>query len=330
MHFAILGGTRFLGRHVLDALAARGHRVTVFHRGTSEPQGLAQAEHVHGDRATDLDRLADRRFDAVIDTSGYTPDVAGKSVAFFHGRTDRYLFISSVSAYANPDGAGSVDEDSDVATLPEGASATEMRPETYGALKALCELEVRAAFPEGGIIVRPGLIAGPHDPTDRFTYWPLRVRDGGDVLAPDSPDLFVQLIDVRDVAAFCVTLLENRATGTFNATGPRDTVTMGEVLDACKRAANSDARFVWASETFLLEHEVGPWMELPLWIPAGEMRWIVRADTSRALTAGLKIRGLNETVADTLAWARNRSRDELQAGMKSERETELLRELRSS
>lgn len=330
MQIAVLGGTRFLGRHLVAALAARGHSVTVFHRGTSEPEGLAQAEHIHGDRAMDLDRLGNRRFDAVIDTSGYTPDVVARSVAFFRGRAGRYLFISSVSAYANPGGDASVDEDSDVAVLAEGASTTEMIPETYGALKALCELEVRAAFPDGAIIVRPGLIVGPHDPTDRFTYWPIRVRHGGDVLAPDSPELFVQFIDVRDVAAFCVTLLENGATGTFNATGPRDVVTIGEVVNACKRAANSDARFVWASEKFLLEHEVGPWMEMPLWVPEGEMRWIVRADTSRALSAGLKIRALGETVADTLAWARDRSRDELQAGLKSDREAQLLRELQRS
>lgn len=320
----ILGGTRFVGRHLLEVLEARGHRVTLFHRGQNEPDGLPQAEHVHGDRAGDLGRLRDRHFDAVIDTSGYTPDVVGASAAYFHELADRYLFISSVSVYAKPAAADApLDERSAVETLPAGESTTEMKPQTYGALKALCEDRVRAAFGDRAIVVRPGLIAGPYDPTDRFTYWPVRVRDGGIVLAPprDAP---VQFVDARDLAAFCVRLLETKASGTYNVTGPRGALTIGDVLESCDRASRAGARFVWATEAFLDANEVAPWMELPLWIPQGEMRYIVQADVSRALAAGLEVRALDRTVADTLAWARVKKREELTAGMKADREAELL------
>lgn len=320
----IVGGTRFVGRHLLEALVANGHRVTLFHRGQNEPEGLPQVEHVHGDRAGDLGRLGDRSFDAVIDTSGYTPDVVGASAAFFHERTERYLFVSTISVYAKPtDPEAPLDERAAVEALPAGASTTEMKPDIYGALKALCEERVRAAFGERAIVVRPGLIVGPYDPTDRFTYWPVRVREGGDVLAP-PPDAPVQFVDARDLAAFCVRLLEKKASGSFNVTGPRGALTIGDVLASCERASRAGARFVWAGEAFLNANEVAPWTEFPLWLPEGELRYIVQTDVSRALAAGFEVRALDSTVADTLDWARVKKREDLTAGMKAEREAELL------
>lgn len=327
MNVLILGGTRFLGRHVAQKLAERGHRVTLFHRGENEPAGLGPAEHIHGDRNADLGRLGERHFDAVVDTSAYTPGTVDRAIERFGGRDLRYLFVSTVSVYASPGKGGApVNESSPRQSLPESASATEMVPETYGALKALCEDRIAAAFGEKATIVRPGLIVGPFDPTDRFTYWPVRFAEGGDVLAPGPPERVTQFIDARDLADFCVRLLEEDASGTFNAVCPPGMVTFGDVFDACARAANTGARPVWVDDAFLLRHDVGPWMELPLWIPGDEDAWLSHVDSSRARAAGLRARPVFETVVDTLGWARGMKRDEMKAGLKTEREAALLRD----
>jgi 2'-hydroxyisoflavone reductase len=202
----------------------------------------------------------------------------------------------------------------------------EITGETYGPLKALCELAVQNIFGDGTLIVRPGLIVGPHDPTDRFTYWPVRIARGGDVLAPEKPDVPVQIIDVRDLSDFIIKLIEGKSTGVFNATGPDRELTLGMMLETCKQVSGSDANFKWASVEFLNQNKVEPWSDMPVWVPdTMEDAGFSRMDISKALAAGMKIRPLAETVRDTLDWASARSSDyEWKSGLKPEREAGLL------
>jgi 2'-hydroxyisoflavone reductase len=320
----VLGGTIFLGRHAVEALRRRGHEVVLFTRGLHGVELFADLERITGDRSESLAALGDRSFDAVIDTSGYLPEAVRASARHFAGRANRYLFVSSVSAYETglP---GPIGEDA-----PEAELTAEMprdpRGEAYGPLKVLCEREVRASFgSQRSIVVRPGLIVGPHDPSDRFTYWPRRVAEGGDVLAPEPPEAPVQFVDARDLAEWFVTMLESGAAGTYNATSPADQFTFECVLAACRDATQSDARFVWVDPAFLEAEGVGPWMELPLWIPAslGEPGFY-DVDVRRALASGLSIRRLDETVRDVLAWLRERPPPEWKAGLAPERERALL------
>jgi 2'-hydroxyisoflavone reductase len=273
-----------------------------------------------------LERVGNRTWDAVIDTSGYTPDVVERSARFFANRTHRYLFVSTISVYdeSRTDGP---DEDAPLHVLPRDVDRTQFNVEYYGALKALCEAAVRSTFRHRASIVRPGLVAGPHDPTDRFTYWPLRVDAGGDVLSPVSRKEPVQYVDARDLAAFCTHLLECDDGGTYNCVVPRDTLTFGDLLDACVRVSSTKPRFIWGDAEFLRKNEVNPWSDLPLWIPADQPhRAIQRADSVRALVRGLKIRPLLETARDTLNWARADGKrfGNLDAGLTPEREIGLL------
>lgn len=322
----VLGGTVFLGRHVVETLLARGHHVTLFHRGQSGRELFPDVERVLGDRASDLDRLpAGVRWDAVIDTSGYVPSVVAASAQTLRDRANSYVFVSSVSVY---DVAQSrIDESSPMPDLPPDASREVMVPETYGALKRLCELEVIAAFgPERTLVVRPGLIVGPYDKTDRFTYWPLRFARGGDVLVPDDADAPVQWIDVRDLGEFIVHAVARGLHGEVNAVGPALPATLRELLDACARAANQHCRIVPVPVDFLRTQGVSGWSDLPVWVPLGEgADGIARVDPSRGIAMGLRHRPLAETVADTLAWARTeRAGAPLKAGLAPEREAELL------
>ncbi len=326
MNVLILGGTRFVGRHIADALTARGHVVTLFNRGRSNPQAHVELEQIRGDRTADLGRIGERKWDAVIDTSGYTPDVVERSARYFANRAHRYLFVSTISVYDESQNNGP-DEDAPLHVLPRDADPTEFNAEYYGALKALCEAVVRSTFRHRASIVRPGLVAGPYDPTDRFTYWPVRVDAGGEILAPVSPSEPVQYIDVRDLAAFCVHLLECDDGGTYNCVIPRDTLMFGDLFDACVRVSASDAKFIWADAGFLREHEVNPWSDLPVWIPVDQPhRSIQRANSNRALVRGLTVRPLMETVRDTLSWARANGKrlGTLSAGLAPECEKQLL------
>lgn len=304
MDVLILGGTRFVGRHLVDALLARNHGVTLFNRGRSAPGLFPGVEELHGDRDGDLAPLAERRWDAVIDTSGYVPRIVRQSCELLQGRVDRYVFISTISVYADL-AADELDEGSALAPLPD--PATEDVPAHYGALKGACEREVVAAFGERALIVRPGLIVGPFDPTGRFSYWPLRLAEGGEVLAPGAPDAPVQFIDVRDLAEWIVRAVTRGPGGVFNATGPATPMTMAGFLDACARVVGSSAhppRFTWCSESFLLDQGVAPWTGLPLWVP-DESAGIHRVSVRRALDAGLSFRTAGETARDTLAWCRS-------------------------
>jgi 2'-hydroxyisoflavone reductase len=246
-------------------------------------------------------------------------------------RVARYVFISSISAYRSFD-AAKIAEDAPLAPPPVPMPES-MTPETYGALKAMCEGVVRDRYAERSLVVRPGLIVGPHDRSDRFTYWPVRVARGGRVLAPGRPDRLTQFIDVRDLAEWIVRLLEDGASGVVNATGPRTPVTMEDVLNECRAASASDARFEWVPDDFLVAQGVDPWIALPLWIPESDSssRGLMACSIDRALAMGLTFRPLARTILDTLAWARTRAPDhEWKAGLSAEREATLLAKWRAS
>ncbi len=237
-----------------------------------------------------------------------------------------YVFISSVSVYADFDVAG-IDEGYPVSTM-EDETVEEITGETYGPLKALCEKTVEAIYPAGALILRPGVIVGPYDHMDRFTYWALRVARGGDVLAPVGPDEPAQFIHARDLADFALKSIEEKRTGTFNLVGPEQPCSFGELLEACKRVSDSDANFFWVSEEFIEEHDIAPWSELPLWVPKSDSRGLSMVSNAKAQAAGLEFKPVEEIVHETLRWARALPSDyEMRAGLKPERETELLKKL---
>jgi len=285
----VLGGTVFLGRHVVEAALADGHRVTMFSRGLTQPDLFPHIERIHGDRDGGMGALAGRRWDVVIDTCGFVPRVVAQSMALDAGR---YVFVSSISACADL----SRPFDETAALLPP--VDTEDVGVAYGALKAACERVVQERFGGDAVIVRPGLIGGPHDPTGRFTYWPVRIAEGGDVLAPAPPDAPVQVIDVRDAARWLVRV---ESGGVYNAVGP--STTMGRLLDTARRTLGSDARLVWVQPEHLAGVE--PWTELPLWLTSPAHQGMMRASCARAIAAGLDLRPIEETIRDTLAWARD-------------------------
>lgn len=324
MRVLILGGTKFLGRHLVDAALARGHAVTTFTRGAHDDVLPPAVERLNGNRDGDMSALAGQRWDAVIDTSGYVPHVVGASVRLLAEQADFYVFVSSISVYKDWPGVSAIDESHAVGVL-EDPSVEEVNGETYGPLKALCEREFEAAFNGRCAIVRPGLIVGPYDPTNRFTYWPDRVARGGEILAPGRPENLTQIIDARDLADWIVTLAERQTTGTFNATGPDHPLTMVSALETMREVSGNDARLTWVSDGFLERNEVGAWMEMPLWIPEKEGPGVGDVNCGRALAAGLTFRPLEETVRDTLAWRKTLPADaEWPAGLKPDREKELL------
>jgi 2'-hydroxyisoflavone reductase len=324
----VLGGTRFVGRHLVEAALARGHEVTLFHRGRTNPGLFPAAERILGDRAAALSALEGRRWDAVLDVNGYLPREVRASARLLAGAVDLYVFISTISVYADVGRRGR-DEESPLKPWPAGAEeATEWNPETYGGLKALCERGVDAALPGRALVVRPGLLVGPHDPTTRFPYWPWRIARGGEVLAPVAPDLPVQLLDVRDLASWVLRSAELGRTGTYNTARP---LTLGEVLETCRTVACSDAVFTWVSESFLLEHGVEPWTGLPLWLSEGAAGFHT-VDNRKAVAAGLTFRPLAETVRDTLTWLEEAGGLHAPPNggpLTPEREAELLREWRA-
>jgi 2'-hydroxyisoflavone reductase len=313
-----LGGTKFLGRATVEAALERGHDVTLFTRGETNPDLFPEAEKLRGDRSADLSALAGRSWDAVLDTSGYFPGAVRASADALRDAVGRYLFVSSVSAYA--DFSDGPSEGSTRAQLAEGHPDDEMLSEyeNYGALKALCEDAVGEVFGERAVIVRPGLIVGPHDPTGRFTYWPHRIARGGDFVVPAPSSGQFQLIDARDLGAWLVDLCEDDASGAFNATHPG--FTWAELVEAGLRVTGSAARPVWIDGDWLAEQGVGEWMELPMWLQDPEWVGMNRTDVSRAVGAGLAFRPLDDTVRDTLEHAETTE----DAGLRPDRERELL------
>lgn len=325
MRLLVIGGTRFVGRHLVDAALARGDAVTLFNRGQSGP-APAGAEQRTGDRRADLSALADGTWDAVVDTCGYLPREVAAMADALRGRVQRYVFVSSVSVYAST--ATGNTEDDPVATIDDPDTEV-VDGRTYGALKALCEVALIDALGAQATIVRPGLIVGPHDPTQRFTYWPARLAravDGGPVLAPGHPDAPVQVIDARDLAAFMLRLIDDDRHGTYNAVGP--TLTMGQVLQACARAAGVQPDLRWIDMATLQDRGLQPWSDLPLALPDDtDHAGFMRTDASRARAAGLHTRPLAQTVEDTLAWWRSLPPEAQRfdrAGLDPRRESEVL------
>jgi nucleoside-diphosphate-sugar epimerase len=315
MRILVLGGTRFLGRAIVESALEQGHEPTLFNRGLTGADLFPDVEKLRGDRSSDLTALEGGEWDAVIDVAAYFPDDVRRSTEALTARTERYVFVSSVSVYADQ-------------SVPqhEGAAVLELQPgderddgaETYGARKAACERIVEEAFGDAALMVRPGLIVGPHDPTGRFTYWPHRIARGGDVLAPASPDYAVQFVDVRDLGDWIVRATADGLGGTFNATG--ESMQLGGLLDACIRVTGSDARLVWVPSDRLLEAGAEEWMGVPLWIVSPGWEAVNRVPVSKALAAGLTFRTLDETILGALHEAETVDG----VGLTTERERELL------
>lgn len=322
MKLLILGGTVFVGRHLVEVALARGHTVTLFNRGQHNPELFPEVEKLRGNRDGELAALANRQWDAVIDTCGYIPRAVKASATQLANQVGHYTFISTISVYPDYSQAG-LDETAAVGVLAD-PTVEEVTGETYGPLKALCEEAAEAAMPGRVLTIRPGLIVGPYDPTDRFTYWPVRVAQGGEVLAPGEPMQQVQFIDVRDLAAWTIGQVEAKNTGIYNATGPAYPLPIQQFLHACNDVGGNLAQLTWVSEPFLLEKEVGAFVEMPLWVPAA-MAGLEQINCQKAINAGLTLRPLPTTIRDTLLWHTTRDEShQWRAGMAPERESELL------
>jgi len=333
----IIGGTIFLGRRIVEAALARGHEVATFSRGRHGAGIHPDVTALKGDRNDDLSALGGRHWDAVIDTCGYVPGSVRRVMdALDRGSVAHYTFVSSVSVYADRPAAG-CDEGAPVAAItPEQlkeaeAMATGERATArtygamYGALKALCERAAEERMPGKVLNVRPGLVVGADDYTDRFTYWVRRVGHGGEVLAPGRPERRVRVIDARDLAEWLVRMAEARTAGVFNATGAEEVLTFGDMLDVCRTVSGRDTRFSWVGEKYLLDNGVQPWSELPLWI-ADAHNGIFEIRNDKAIAAGLTFRPIGDTVQNTLQWDRTRPQDQpLQAGLSRDREQALLK-----
>jgi 2'-hydroxyisoflavone reductase len=327
----ILGGTGFIGPHQVAYALARGHRVTLFHRqrGVSPPD----VEELTGDRErNDYGSLRGRTFDVCIDNPASVPHWVRDAGAALKGNVGHFIFVSTLSVYEAETTPGT-DESAPRARYsgvdPMAETLADLRKNLalYGPLKALSEDEARKQFGSTATIVRPGLIVGPGDRSDRFTYWPVRLARGGKVLVPPLKDP-VQLIDVRDLAEWTIRLAEQRGCGQFNAIGPDHELSFGAMLDAIRTVTPSQAEFCEAPLAFLEQHRVEPWSDLPVWIPGqGDMAGFHRRSNARAVAAGLTFRPLATTAADTLAWWERQSAERKAApaaGLKPEREAELL------
>ena len=323
MKILVLGGTLFVGRHVVEAAVARGHEVTLFNRGRTGPDLFPGVETLHGDRdAGDLDSLRRGTWDAVVDTSARLPRWVRDAAAVLGDSVGHYTFVSSGSVYADTSAAGT-NETSPVLTLEDETVEEITSAEVYGGLKVLCERVLEEILPRRSLAVRAGLIVGPYDMSGRFTYWVHRIARGGDVLAPEPRDQPVQLIHGRDLADWILDMAERRETGVLNATGPEQPLTMEGVLEAIREETGADVRLVWVDEGYLLENGVEAWSDLPLWLAPGEnpdSANFLAVDVSKAIAAGLRYRPLAETIRETLEQAETSPR----AGLDPVRERELL------
>jgi len=320
----ILGGTGFLGPALVEVALARGHALTLFNRGKTRPHLFPEVEKLRGDRDGGLDVLKGRTWDAVIDNSGYLPRLVKASAELLAPAAGHYLFVSSISVYRDdiPPGA---DETAPVATMAD--LANEDVRANYGALKARCEQAAEKAMPGRVAVIRPTLIVGPDDPTDRFTYWPVRLVRGGEVLAPGDGLDPVQVVDVRDLAVWMVGVVERKVTGVFNAAGPKETLTMKAMLEGCQAGLGAKAALTWLPAPFLAAQRVAPWDDMPSWIPRGPDAGMNQVSNARAVAAGLTFRPIADTARDTMAWWKTlpeERRAKLRAGLSADREREVL------
>lgn len=305
MKILILGGTRFLGRHLAQRALDAGHQVSLLHRGQSGPGLFPRAEHHIADRDGDIAAaLAGGTWDVAIDTSAYFPRQVRSVAAALAGRVGQYQLVSTISVYAGFDAAGNA-EDAPLQTLADAELQTAVSGENYGGLKALCEAEAQAAFGTRCLISRPGLLVGPFDPTGRFTWWAQRfvraAAGDGEVLAPGTADAPMQCIDCRDAAAWMLLQAETGTGGVFNLTGPERAATMGDLMTTAQQALAPQARLLWVGEDFLLGEGVAPWSDVPVWLPRAQAG-LHRTHIGRALASGLRCRPLAQTLADTAAW----------------------------
>lgn len=327
----ILGGTRFIGLHMTSLALERGHQLTFFNRGKTHTDKFPEIERIKGDRNGEIDGLKDRKWDVVIDNSGYVPRHARLSAGLLAPNVRQYIFISSISVY--PNFAEPRDEKSAVGKLKD-ETVEKVDGETYGPLKALCEQAVEKAMPGRTCVIRPGLIVGPDDNTDRFTWWPARAARGGEFIAPGSPGDAFQIIDVRDLAAFTIKVAEENVTGTYNLVSNPNGFKFGELTNACIAAANEQAKpataptATWIPADFLEAQKVEPWSEMPVWLPPkGDEAAFAGTSNAAALAKGLKISPLEKTVDDTMAWHLARpaeEREKLKSGIAPEKETAVL------
>jgi 2'-hydroxyisoflavone reductase len=323
MKMLVIGGTRFLGRTLVETAVKQGHELILFNRGQTNPELFPDVERLKGDRDGDLAVLKDRNWDVVVDTCGYVPRIVKKSADLLVDSTEQYIFISSISVYSDFSKPG-LDEKSPLGKLKD-ETVEQVTNETYGPLKVLCENVVEETYPGRSAILRCGLIVGPYDPTDRFTYWPVRIRQGGEVLAPSPPHMQVQFIDATDLAHFILLLAKKRISGKFNTTGPAEKITMQEFLDTCNSTAGNKASLTWVSEEFITSKDVD---HIPVWTPK-EWRGIFQANCTKAIHAGLSFRPLEQTIETTLNWHTTRPSDyELKVGLKRDKEKELLEKWR--
>jgi len=303
----VLGGTGFIGPHVTEVALARGWKVTHFNRGKRDPDGVESVETLHGDRKGQLDSLKDRRWDAVIDNTGYIPKYCKMSADLLAPNTGYCLYISSISAYASFEKPNDIGSPTGVL---DNLDQEEITNETYGPMKALCEQYVRDAYGRRCSIVRPGYIVGPLDPTDRFTYWPVRFARGGDMAVPGTAADPIQIVDVRDLAAFMMGLVERQVVGDFNAVTPPGAITMGSLMDTSRKVTGADTQLTWIDEDFLAANLKPEEMNFAPW---GPMRGVEAGGSLTGIQAsvdqGLKARSLEETVRDTLAWHETRPED---------------------
>src|SRR6266481_186482 len=331
LRILILGGTGFTGPYQVRYALSRGHKITTFNRGKTHKNELPEGvEQLIGDRNGQLDALKNRRWDVVIDNPTTLPAWVRDAAQLLKGNVERYVFISTISVYGEV--KQGVDESAPLAKYegqdPYKETLEAMKAsgfKTYGPLKALSEKETEKWFPGKALIIRPGLIVGPHDETDRFTYWPVRIDRGGEVLAPGNPSDPVQFIDARDLAEWTIRMAESRETGIYNATGPAKPLEIVAMLDGIKGALHSNAKFTWVSEEFLTQQKVEAWSDMPVW--TGKESGLARASISRGLSKGLTFRPLSDTTRDTLVWFKSLPQDrqsKLRAGLTPECEVEVL------
>lgn len=334
LRILILGGTGFTGPFQVRYALERGHKVTVFNRGKTHPgETPKEVEQLIGDRNGQLDALKNRQWDVVIDNPTMLPAWVRDAAQILKGNVERYVFISTISVFGDTSKAG-IEESAPLAKYTGADPMIETRDTViaskfalYGPLKALSEQEAEKWFPKQTLVIRPGLIVGPRDETDRFTYWPVRIDRGGEVLAPGNPTDPVQVIDGRDLAEWVIRMVEQRETGIYNATGPDKPLGVGAMLEGIKAANKSKANFAWLNADFLEAQKVAPWSDMPVWIPPrGEEAGMGRISIQRALAKGLTFRPLAGTARDTLAWFKSQpaERQKLKAGLSPEREAEVL------
>lgn len=338
MRLLILGGTGFIGPHQVRCALARGHHVTIFNRGLQKEAWPGPVEELLGDRNGSLSALDGRDWDVCIDNPTSLPVWVREAARVLKGHVGQYVFISTISVYAANDKPA--DETAALVAyrgddpMAETIASLNANPRLYGPLKALCEAEARTQYGEAATtIIRPSLIVGPRDQTDRFTYWPVRLAQGGEILAPGDGSDPVQFIDVRDLAEWTIRVAEQRTTGVFNASGPARPISMRQMLAEIAHGVHVDPTIVWAPTSFLKANKVSAWRDMPVWIPGQDETFgFHRRDISRAIADGLTYRPLPLTAADTLAWFRTlptKRQTDLRAGLTPERESELLEKLRA-